>query len=333
MIDLRNEYNVDAPRAKGMYLENAPQEIWGSPDWCLEPKYDGQRVTLQIGKCKSILLGRNRVDFLKGVSKAGPYRRQDEVNPRLTAMVDDELAGTVLDGELTEVYKQDGTYDKMTMERLRTGQYVGYVVWGVLFFKGVDVRNQSEWSRRVMAEYAVQKLTEKFKWAGGRLKVTPRMEATLENLKKLFEAGYEGGVVKKVNAPIPAGSRTNPNWWKVKGAQFRTVDAFVIGVSQAKNGGSGLTGVKPMLNGKAATFHVGMSRDGELVEVGKMSNLPEDAVDYGWKEFERFRFRVVEMMVSGWDGTAFRFPRFVKWRDDKAPSDCRFGEQIGGQDE
>ena len=35
------------------------------------------------------------------------------------------------------------------------------------------------------------------------------------------------------------------------------------------------------------------------------------------------------MRVSGWDGKRFRWPRFVRWREDKSSADCKFDEQLG----
>ena len=114
----------------------------------------------------------------------------------------------------------------------------------------------------------------------------------------------------------------------MKGDKSRTVDAFVVGVTEASDGGSGITGTKPIKNGLAASFAVAMYKDGKVVEVGKMSNLPVDAEMYGWQKFPIYNLRVAEMQVSGWNGKEFRFPRFVKWRPDKIWADCLFTEQV-----
>ena len=91
-----------------------------------------------------------------------------------------------------------------------------------------------------------------------------------------------------------------------------------------------MKGIKRKPNGKAATFTVAMMTDDhEVVEVGKVRNLPHDATQFGLKEFERFKARVIEMRVSGFDGKRFRWPRFVRWRDDKTLDDCRLAEQLG----
>ena len=327
MEDLRNKHNIHAPRAKGAYLEDAPPEIWTEPGWFLEHKMDGNRVTLQLGATESLMIGRNRQDQLKGTAKAGAFRCLNDWNQPLAAVTCKVLDGTVLDGELTEVFKQNGGYDKATVARVKNGDFVGYSAWTVLFFKGEDVRNRSENDRRKLTQWVVNKLNNP------KIKILERVPATKENLKKFFTvSGVEGAIAKHEDAIIPAGQRTNPYWWKLKGDKKRTVDAFVIGVTEAKEGGSGLTGVLPQLNGKAASFVMGMMwKDGKIVEVGKLDNMPDDAVEEGLKHYDRYHHRVVEMVVSGWDGDRLRWPRFVKFRSDKSPVDCIFEEQVGGK--
>lgn len=324
MEDLRNKYDIDAPRAKGAYLEDAPETIWTEPGWFLEHKMDGNRVTLQIGATESLLVGRNRQDFLKGVDKAGAFRCLNDLNPELTKVGRAVLAGTVLDGELTEVFKQNGDYDKATAARAANGDFIGYSAWTCLYFQGIDVRARSEKDRRKLTQWVIDKLNNP------KIRILERVPATVENLKKFFRvSGPEGAIAKHEDAIIPKGQRTNPNWWKLKGDKKRTVDAFVIGVTEASEGGSGLTGVKPKKNGKAASFAMGMWKDGSEVEVGKLENMPEDAVENGLRHYGIYHRRVVEMIVSGWDGDRFRFPRFEKWREDKTPADCVFEEQVG----
>ena len=67
MKNLRDELNIELPRAKGAYLGEAPEKIWTEDGWVLEEKADGTRESLQIGSDRSLLVGRNRENFLKGV--------------------------------------------------------------------------------------------------------------------------------------------------------------------------------------------------------------------------------------------------------------------------
>ena len=322
MEDLRNRFDVDAPRCRGGYLDEAPSCIWTDGDWVLEPKKDGNRVTLQIGAERSLLVGRNRKDFMKGVKCAGEFRDLSSTNPELAQIARPDLDGTVLDGEMTEMYLSDGSFDETTRIRIEQGFFVGYTAWTVLFVCGVDVRDRTEASRRELTAGIVEKLKHP------KIRLIERVLATKENLQKFF-AREEGAIAKKLTAGIPIGHRTNRHWWKLKGDENRTVDDFIIGVSESKSGGSGVKGLKRKANGKAATFTVAMMKGGEVIEVGKATNLPSDAKQFGVKDLERFRGRVIEMRVSGWDGKRFRWPRFAKWREDKSLADCKFEEQLG----
>ena len=324
MRDLRNEFDIEAPRCKGAYLEDAPTEIFDG-QWVLEPKMDGIRSTLQIGAKRSMLVGRNREDFLKGVEKAGPFRCQDALNPKLVkSVMSAALHGTVLDGELTECFKQNGEYDKDTQKRVDNGDFVGYRCWGVLFYAGMDVRHLPEEVRYHIASLTVAVLDHP------KIEMVPRMPCTKNQLYAFLDAGIEGVVVKLRYAAIPKNQRTNPYWWKVKGTAKRTVDAFITDVTQAKEGGSMVNGVPPQLVLKAAGFEVSMlDKMGNIVKVGTLENIPQKARDEAWTNFEKYYHRVVEMQVSGFDGEWFRFCRFAKWRPDKGIGDCRFDEQIG----
>ena len=330
MKDLRNELNMALPQPKGAYLEEAPEEIWGDPNWILEEKVDGERWTLQLGARRSLLVGRNRKNKLKGMKKAGPFVNQDSKNPYLAGLKSEVFADTVFDGECTEVFKQDGSYDKATMERVATGQFVGYTTWGVLMLHGVDVRHLPEAVRWFMAKGVLDELHGAGQDPERKIRLIEMFPATRRNLQAAFDAGYEGVVLKHSGKGIPVHQIVNPFWWKVKGDEKRTVDAFIIGVTEGKEGGSGVDGIKPVPNGKAATFTVGMLDDaGNIVEVGKMAGLPDDLIESGFKYFGAYQGRVVEMLASGWDGRALRWPRFVRFRPDKRWEDCLFRDQIG----
>jgi len=327
MEDLRNKYDIILHRAKGSYLEEAPLDIFEHPqNWVLEHKIDGERASLQIGKEKSLLVGRNRQDQLKGVAVAGRFRSMGHKNPPMTKVKSVILDKSMLDGELTETFRTDGHYSKSTEKRIKAGRFIGYTAWGALYYKGKDVRHLSEEERYRLAGLIVARLNK----AGyKKIRLDKRVPATHANLISFFNKGLEGAIAKRLGASLPIGHKTNPNWWKLKGDKDRTVDAFIIGVTEKKSGGSGISGVKPKPNGMAATFTMGMLTKKGYVEVGKMGNLPKDVAEKGFKQFKKYKLRVVEMTVSGWNGEAFRLPRFKKWRPDKRDYDCRFEEQVG----
>lgn len=324
-MSLRDKLWIECPRPKGGYLEELPENGLSQEFW-LDPKEDGERLTLELQIDGCLPIGRRRYDERLGVEKAGGFRILEGVPRWVYRRTIPHLSGTVLDGEITEKIRKDGTIDKCTRLRKEGGWFTGITVWDCLVWKGKDVRHLSEEERFKLAKQAVQAI------AHPKIRMIERMEATQENLDWLFEIGYEGGVIKKKGSSIPKGARTNPNWWKIKGSDRRTVDAFIIGVSQGKDGGSPTQGIKPKPNGKVATFTMGMYNEkGEVIDVAKMSGMPEQVMQKGWKDFSSYRGRVVEMKVSGWDGEQFRWPMFKRWRDDKGCSDCRLDEQVASR--
>ena len=327
--------NIDCPRAKGAYLEDAPDTIWTEADWRLEPKKDGERETMQIGAERSLIVGRNRQDFLKGVAAAGAFRDHSDSNPFLKRVALARLDGTMLDGELTETYKKANKkgvreWTKKTAERIEMRKKVGFHVWDCLFWKGVDIREKPLIERRAAAMVAVDMIAPLYD-GYGQIEMLPQFVCSQNVLQRMFHWGYEGAIAKNILHPIPITQRTHSGWWKLKGDDNRTVDGFVVDVAEGSEGGSGLTGVKPKPNEKAVSFTMAMFKNGKRVDVAKMMNLPDDAVRDGLKHFHRYKMEVAEFIVSGWDGSRFRWPRFVRWRPDKTPNDCRFEEQVGGR--
>ncbi len=324
MINLREEYKIELPRAKGAYLEEAPEEIWENLNYCLEVKMDGTRESLQIGSENSLLVGRNRQGFLRGVENAKGFQIHD--HPIFSKIACPALDGTILDGELTLSYTKDGELDSLTKDRQKLGIFTGYTVWGCLFYKGKDVRRCMDSERRHYAENAVKVLNHP------QIRLIERFPATREKLQEIWDAGEEGAIAKLTTGCLIKGQRTCPTWWKLKTAQ--TIDAFVFGVTEGKEGGSGVKGVKALPNGKAASLTVcmiGKTPNDEKV-VGKVKNLPDEITDDAFRNFEKYRYRVMELRASGWNGKSFRWLRFLRWREDKSPKDCIFSEQVGGNE-
>lgn len=322
MDNLREVHGIDLPRAKGAYLETAPERIWTEPDWVLEPKLDGTRESLQIGATESLLVGRNREGFLKGVDKAGGF--QVHQHPILSRISCPELEGTLLDGELTMHFTQDGEYDENTKVREREGIFVGFTVWQALFYQGHDLREAQDHVRRKYAARAIAQLDN------AHIQLIQRYRATKDRLAEIWSSGMEGAIAKLSTGKLKPGQRTASDWYKLKTQD--TVDAFITGVTEGKSGGSGVKGVKPQYDGTAATFTVSLfwKKGGKqgLVEVAKVKALPDEVVQNGFRNFRDFKNRVIEMRVSGWNGKAFRWARFLRFRDDKKPTECWFHEQI-----
>lgn len=322
MINLREEHNIELPRAKGAYLDEAPAEIWSHPDWVIEVKMDGTRESLQIGKERSLFVGRNRHDKLKGVEKAGPFMVHE--HPVFSYIANEEFADTILDGECTLHFNQDGDYDENTKVRKKQGIFCGYTVWGCLWYKGQDVRHMSDHDRRRLAARVVEAINSPY------IRLIERFPAQIGKLKEIWYAGEEGAIAKLSTGTLRTDQRTCSTWYKLKTEQ--TVDAFITNMTEGKTGGSGVKGIKAVPSKSVASFTMSMMKeDGGMIEVCKLKHFPDEIAKDAFNNYYNYRHRVIEMRVSGWNGKSFRWSRFIRWREDKRPKDCIFSEQVGGK--
>ena len=324
--DLRNALQIEVARAKGGYLDSVPPSWIGDPEKWVEPKYDGIRITLQFDVTRNWTISRNRKDKLKGVDKAGDFVDWSDKLPHLCReLIVPKLAGVMFDGELVSAEDERGRGASVSTLMKENPRGLCYRVFDLLFDEAAtDIRQLPLHRRRECYESLVTKLNSPF------IKATPKLASTMEEIKKLWDDGWEGGIIKDGNSVY----RQTNGMFKVKAAT--PVDAFVISVLQEKKGGSPKKGIKPVETGRAKGFLMGMKRrsDNKIQQVGWMIwNIPEKDQERGFKHFEKeYKGKVAEMTVSGYDGTSFRWCRFSRWRDDEPGSvkQCILEDQVGG---
>jgi hypothetical protein len=110
------------------------------------------------------------------------------------------------------------------------------------------------------------------------------------------------------------------NWYKVKHSS--TVDCVVMDLKPGKGKYAGMCGA----------LHVGVfDAKGELKEIACVSGMSDDVR----AEIERNRIgRVVEVEYDRLDAKGrLRFPRFVRFRDDKRGLDCTWKDQLPMEEE
>ena len=321
--DIRNVLDIELARCKGGYTDELPAKVFMG-GWTLQLKLDGIRISMQLGKTRNWLVSRNREDKLKGVAVAGAYCVKDGIEP-FASLIHKDLEGTMLDGEL--VWPGHGAPEVLSLAARSDPKNLKYVVFDVLFYKGQDIREKPYAERLVFLKRAVQDLDHP------QIEGIKCLSATQKSLDGLWASGEEGGVF----AELKAAYKASCSRYKAKAEQ--TCDAFVIGMSEGRSGGSPKNGVKPKPNGEVATLTVAMMKSGAVFEVGKMSFPTEE--ELGQKELElpdltelwqnkaAYLNRVVEMSGSGWDGKRWRWLRFRRFRNDKGPQDCVFSEQVG----
>lgn len=313
--DLRNALEIDVHRCKGGANEPVPDEVFmGS--WTLQLKLDGIRLTVQLGKTKNHLVSRNRHNKLKGVAAAGGFVTY-EVDP-FSKLIHPDLAGTMLDGEL--MLPGQPAAKVLSLETRAHPERLRYVVFDCLFYEGIDVRQKSYGERLQMARMAMQKVNHP------QIEMVKSWQATRENLKKLWESGEEGGVFAKMTA------KYGESCTRDKAKSRVDIDGFIIAVTEGRHKGSPKAGIKPVPNGKAALFQIGMyDQAGKIYEVGYCAALPDEVQDDGLKDFaSKYKDKVIRMTASGWDGAQFRWIRWAGFHEDKSsPEQCKLDEQVG----
>jgi len=329
--DIRNDHAIELARASGGYLDTIPPEWIGDPSIWLEPKLDDVRLSLQFDEQRHWAISRNRKDKLKGVAKAGAFVNW---SPELSHLSGTKLPakfhGLMLDGGIScGDHDQGGRGASVRSYMKDSPEKLIYTAWDLIFDKGgKDLRDLPQKERREMLEAIVKELEPYF---GNRIQIIPRLPSTMEQIKKLWSEGWEGGVLKDGNAVY----RGTHAWRKAKAAL--PVDAFILAPVPEKAGGSPKNGIKPQPTGRAKGFLLGMrSREtGKVKKVGWMIwNLPKKDMERGIKNFDReYKGRVVCATASGWDGESFRWLRFKEWRIDEPGTvkECYLEDQIGGE--
>ena len=126
--------------------------------------------------------------------------------------------------------------------------------------------------------------------------------------KDQVNAGFEGIMIKDVDAPYEC--KRNTFWMKWK--PTITVDLEVIGVEEGTGRNKGRLG---------ALVCAGMD-DGKEISVNVGSGFSDDDRDNYWRDSQFIIGRTAEILcdviTQNQDGTySLRFPRFVRFRDDK----------------
>lgn len=270
--------------------------------YAMEPKYDGWRILAHIGE--------DRVDFYSRTGKT--YNgKLPKVEAELLAnfpagtWLDGEAVAITLDGDkvlnewsvvqsvLTKMGGSGAVADKVT-----------YMVFDLLAHRGIDARSLGYADRRLLMERAFAK------GDFNAVALSTIHEASADTHDALVKAGYEGSIVKRLNAGYRSGQRGH-GWSKVKSVV--SVEGVVMGFKEGENGFTGLVG---------AVVFGQHDDDGTLIERGRCSGMSmRTRIDMS-NNRDVWLGRVIEvkhMGVSIGEGESgrFRHPQFARRRDDK----------------
>jgi bifunctional non-homologous end joining protein LigD len=271
------------------------------PGYIYEPKLDGIRALLHYGK-NPTFESRNGKDLTARFSNIGL--------PLIKAST------CVIDGEIV-AFDRKGNPDFNLLQN--NGQAV-FVAFDILEKDGVNLRNKPLMERKKVLQATLKE------------NATVQLIFYAEEGKKLWSAmkkrGAEGVIAKKKDSVYQVGKRSD-SWVKIKFLQ--TVDAIVIGFTETKR--------------KISSLALGLYDDGTITFVGKVgTGFDEQFIEkfypqliknktikrgYGLtKEIISVKPRFVAEIkyLEFTPDCKLRAPVFIRLRDDKDVSECRFPE-------
>ncbi|MBV9495185.1 MAG: ATP-dependent DNA ligase [Acidobacteria bacterium] len=333
-------------------LSSAADALPGGEGWLFEPKWDGFR-TLVFRDGDEILLqsrdekpmNRYFPELLEPLRKTLPER----------CVVDGEIVitgpnGLEFESLLLRIHPAASRV-KLLAEQTPSS----FVAWDLLALDDGDLREVPLEQRRAKLDSLLGGEYERV-----HLSPATRDRALAEDWFQRFEgAGLDGVMAKRLESTYSAGERT-----MIKVKHARTADCVVAGFRWHKNGPGTMIGslLLGLYDDEGKLHHVGVTssftiaRRKELVE--ELAPLRENALENhpwrGWAEaqmqasaegqrmpgassrwnrgkdlsWEPLRpERVCEVAYDHMQGTRFRHAaRFLRWRFDKPPEDCRYDQ-------
>ncbi len=333
-------------------LSAAADALPDGDGWLFEPKWDGFRTLVFRDGDELILQSRDE----KSMNRYFP----ELVQPLLSALPE----RCVVDGEIVIVGANDLDFEALLLRihpaasrvKLLAAQIpASYVAWDLLALGDEDLREVPLEQRRERLEQMMSSVS-----APVHLSPATRERKQAEDWFTRFEgAGLDGVMAKRLDSPYVAGART-----MIKVKHSRTADCVVAGFRWHKKGPGTLVGslLLGLYDDEGRLHHVGVTaafttaKRRQLVE--ELAPLRENALEgHPWRDWadamseaaqagqrlpgaqsrwnsgkdlswEALRpERVVEVAFDHMQGTRFRHAaRFVRWRFDKRPEDCRYDQ-------
>jgi len=314
-------------------LSEAEDEIPSGPGWRYEPKWDGFRAlvfrdgeSIHLQSRKGQPLERYFPELLPALAEALPPR----------AVVDGEIVVAGPRGLDFDALSQRIHPAASRIQRLSKQTPAAFVAFDLLALGDDDLREQPFSERRSRLETAIRETEQIF--------VTPQTPSR-EDARRWFEefegAGLDGVVAKREDLRYRPGERV-----MVKVKHLRTVDCVVGGYRKHKQGGIGSL-LLGLYDERGILDHVGHTssfKAKERRELEAMLKPLEGGKSFGegrtpggpsrWsqgKDLSEWTAvspkLVCEVTFDYLQGERFRHAAtFVRWRRDKAPRDCTYGQ-------
>jgi ATP-dependent DNA ligase len=325
-------------------LSTAAASLPKGEGWLFEPKWDGFRTLVFRDGDELLLQSRD----LKPLNRYFP-----ELTAPLLAALPERC---VVDGEIVIAGSNGLDFEALLLrihpaasrvKLLAAQSPASFVTWDLLALGDEDLRKTPLEERRRRLEKAV----------GRGVSISPYTldRALAEDWFHRFEgAGLDGVMAKRLDSAYRPGERT-----MIKVKHARTADCVVAGFRWHKNGPGTLVGslLLGLYDDEGQLHHVGVAaafttaKRKQLVE--ELAPLRENALEnHPWREWGEAQMgqrmpggssrwnrgkdlsweplrpeRVCEVAYDHMQGTRFRHAaRFLRWRFDKPPEDCRYDQ-------
>ena len=327
-------------RVKPM-LSTLVDKPFNNKDWVFEVKWDGVRSILFLHKKKGILDMQSRngksithryPELVKSLSFSTPSSSSSSVINCKESVV--------LDGEIVVLDKKKGIPSFQSHQRRMNVDYIKeienlskeipatYYFFDILYLDGINLQGLPFLERRKILSDVIAK-------ENARIKISHFIE---ENGKEVFDKtksmGLEGLVAKHKSSVYKQGIRSR-DWLKIK--HIKTQDCVVIGYTRGEGNresyfGSLLLAIyDPNTDKLRFVGHTGSGFDFVQLDkvytrlkAMKVEKCPIDYVPYTNRDPTWIRPELVaEVKFSDWtDEKIMRAPIFLRFREDKAPTDC-----------
>jgi DNA ligase-1 len=289
----------------------------------LEPKLDGVRVLLVVNILDS---GTYAHCYSRNGKVFENFKHiEDQVLENLMELLSARDKVSILGSDLTRGFVFDGEVvgnsfqELMRQARRKENVAAEDSVFHIFDILPISDFSRGHWnaqlSKRISLLEAMQPAIDKMP----NVELLPHLQVDLDDhegrsvferyCREMVDAGYEGVMIKDLDAPYIC--KRSTSWMKYK--PTITVDLEVIGLEEGTGRNKGRLGAL-VCNGVD---------DGKEITVNAGSGFSDAERDQFWVDRNLIFGRTVEIMADAitqnQDGTySLRFPRFVRFRDDKA---------------
>jgi DNA ligase-1 len=287
----------------------------------LEPKLDGVRVILMVipndmGEVVTACYSRNGKIF----ENFTHIEEQVQSNfTKLVRTIKNKYGGAFVDGFVLDGEVIGNTFQElMRQARRKTDAQADDSVFNIFDILPLADFRRGHWNAQLEKRVEILNGMRSVVDEMPNVELLPHIMVDLDTAagkdqleryaKDQVNAGFEGIMIKDMNSPYEC--KRNTSWMKWK--PVITVDLEVVGVEEGTGRNVGRLG---------ALVCAGMD-DGKEISVNVGSGFSDDDRDNYWRDSQFIIGRTAEILcdviTQNQDGTySLRFPRFVRFRDDK----------------